>query len=134
MTGLTGFGVELDIYDNAACGDTSDDHVGIDDLSTCTQVAGMPTSLSEVDVSGSVDLADTHWHSADIAIASGSVTVTIDGKAVVADVPLTGFVTGAPYYVGFAGATGGLVLPDGGGGFRQEVKDVTITFPTPRCL
>ena len=29
MAGLTGFGVELDIFDNGDCGDTSDDHVGV---------------------------------------------------------------------------------------------------------
>jgi hypothetical protein len=40
-----------------------------------------------------------------------------------------------PYYFGFAGGTGGLVPADGGsGGYRQEVKNIVVTFPTPRCL
>ena len=50
------------------------------------------------------------------------------------NVPLTGLASGATYYIGFAGGTGGLELPDGGGGYRQEVKGVLVTFVTPRCL
>jgi hypothetical protein len=134
MAGLTGFGVELDIYDNAICGDTSGDHVGVDDLAICDQSEGTPTSLSEVDVTSTVDLGDTHWHTAIVAIDAGAVTLTIDGNVALTDVPLTGFQATAPYYIGFAGATGGLVLPDGGGGYRQEVKNVLVTFATARCL
>jgi hypothetical protein len=48
-------------------------------------------------------------------------------------VALSGFVANTPAYFGFGGATGGLVL-NGAGGYRSEVKNVVIVFPTPRCL
>ena len=135
MAGLSGFGVELDIFDNDVCGDTSNNHVGVDDLTICNAGAGTPTSLAEVDLAtATLDLGDAHWHAADIAIASGAVTLTIDGTVLLTSVPLTGLNAGAPYYLGFAGATGGLVAGDAGGGYRQEVKDVVIAFPTARCL
>ncbi|MGH7298246.1 MAG: lectin-like domain-containing protein, partial [Polyangiaceae bacterium] len=135
MTGLGGYGVELDIYDNAVCGDTSGDHVGVDDLSLCDPSEGTPTSLAETDVSATVDLADAHWHAAEITLAQGAVSVSVDGAVVESGVALPGLQVGAPYYFGFAAGTGGLVPAGGGpGGYRQEVKDVVITFPTPRCL
>jgi hypothetical protein len=134
MAGLTGFGVELDIFNNAYCSDTSNNHVGIDDLSICPDQAGMPTSLFETDVSSVLDLGDADWHSAEITVASGAISLSIDDRPLMSGVALTGVST-APYYLGFAGATGGLLADDGGpGGYRQEVKDVVITFPTPRCL
>jgi hypothetical protein len=135
MTGLTGYGVELDIQDNAVCGDTSSDHVGIDDLSVCPAKAGMPTSLFAADVTSTVDLADAKFHAAQLSLAKGALTVSIDGNTVVTDVKLPNLSIGTPYYFGFAGGTGNLLAADGGiGGYRQEVKDVVITFPTPRCL
>jgi Bacterial lectin len=134
MAGLTGFGVELDIFDNGDCGDTSDDHVGVDDLTICDVDNGTPTSLSELDVTSQLDLADTHWHAAEIALSSGEVTLSIDGTTMLSNVPLTGLDSNGTYYIGFAGGTGGLELPDGGGGYRQEVKGVLVTFATPRCL
>jgi hypothetical protein len=42
-------------------------------------------------------------------------------------VPLTGFTAGASYYYGFTGATGGLFE-------RHELRNIAITFPSPRCL
>jgi hypothetical protein len=135
MAGLEGFGVELDIYNNAVCGDTSGDHVGVDELSVCPADNGTPTSLFESDVSSVVDLGDTHWHTAVVTLVSGAVSLSIDGTSVINNVALSGLELGAPYYLGFAAGTGGLVAPDGGpGGYRHEVKNVTITFPTPRCL
>jgi hypothetical protein len=135
MAGLAGYGVELDIYDNAECGDTSNDHVGADSLTLCDAMEGTPTSLQEQDVSSMLDLADTHWHSALVTIASSLVTVAIDGTTVINHAALAGLQAGAPYYIGFAGGTGGLVTADGGsGGYRQEVRDIVVTFPTPQCL
>ena len=135
MTGLTGYGVELDIYDNATCGDDSGDHVGVDDLTLCHPEEGTPTSLAETDVTGTVDLADAHWHAAEITLSNGAVTVSIDGAVVGAAVTLPALQVGTPYFFGFAGGTGGLLQADGGsGGYRQEVRDVVMTFPTPRCL
>ena len=135
MTGLTGYGVELDIHDNATCGDTSDDHVGVDALTLCSASEGTPTSLAAQDVTADFDLADTHWHTAIVTLSGGQVGLSIDGTEVLSGVALTGFASGSAYTFGFTGGTGGLVLPDGGGGgYRQEVKNVSVTFPTPRCL
>jgi hypothetical protein len=133
MAGLAGFGVELDIFNNETCGDTSADHVGIDDLASCP--GGTPTSLYETDITSMLDLGDTHWHTADITLASGALSLAIDGSPLIGAVALPGFQASAPYYVGFTGATGGLAAADGGpGGYRQEVKNVVLTFPTPECL
>jgi hypothetical protein len=135
MTGLTGYGVELDIYDNAVCGDSNNDHVGIDDLSLCSAKEGTPTSLSTADVASTVDLADAKFHAAQVSLSSGAFTVSIDGNVVVTDVKLPNLQVGMPYYFGFAAGTGGLLAADGGtGGYRQEVRDVVLAFPTPRCL
>lgn len=129
MGGLGGYGVELDIYDNSQCGDTSDDHVGVDSLSACG--GGLPTSLFASDLTGAIDLADTEWHTATVSLAASAISVSVDTKAFARNVALTGFASGTPYYYGFSGATGG-VSPNGG--YQTEVKAVTITFPTPRCL
>jgi hypothetical protein len=135
MLGLAGYGIELDTYDNKTCGDVSADHVGVDSLSVCSPDAGFPTSLVSTDVTAIVDVGDAEWHEARVLLAKGAVSVSIDGHAIVTGQPLPGLQPGAPYYFGFTAATGGLHTPDGGpGGFRQEVNDVTITFPTARCL
>ena len=136
MTGLTGFGVELDLYDNAVCGDTNADHVGVDDLTLCDPGEGTPTSLfASGDLTSIVDLGDAHWHHADVTLAQGAISVSIDGNVAATGVALPNLQAGTPYYFGFAGGTGGLVQPDGSpGGYRQEVKNIVVTFPTPRCL
>lgn len=134
MGGLNGYGVELDIHNNGTCGDPSGDHVGVDALTLCDTANGTVTSLAAADATSTVDLADTHWHTAIFTLASGSMTVKIDGHVFLSGVTLNGLQLGAPYYFGFGGATGGLVQSDGTGGYRQEVKNVSITFPTPRCL
>ena len=66
-----------------------------------------------------------------MSLAAGAMSVSIDAKAVVQNVALTGFTSGTSYHYGFSGAAGG-VAPNGG--IRTEVKAVGITFPTPRCL
>jgi hypothetical protein len=135
MSGLAGYGVELDIWNNATCGDVSADHVGVDALSVCSPTEGTPTSLVSQDVTGVVDLADAQWHTAQITLANGAIGVTVDGHAIVKGQALPNLSPGAAYYFGFTAGTGGLRAADGGpGGYRQEVKNVTITFPTPRCL
>jgi hypothetical protein len=132
MGGLAGYGVEFDVYDNGKCGDGSDDHVGIDSLSACSSDGSLPTSLfASPDLTSTVNLADAQWHATTVTLAAGAMSVSIDSKAVASDVTLTGFTSGSPYYYGFTGATGGL---PGNGGIQTEVKAVSITFPTPRCL
>jgi Bacterial lectin len=129
MSGLTGFGAEFDIYDNGQCGDGNANHVGIDSLDDCG--SGLLTSLfASPDLTGTVTLSDAQWHTATVQLSSGTMSVTVDGHAV-AGILLQGFVPGTRYYYGFAGAIGG---GSGSLGMQTEVKGVTITFPTPRCL
>jgi hypothetical protein len=130
MTGLDGFGVELDVYDNGKCGDSNADHVGIDLLKDCG--SGMPTSLfASPDLTGTVTLDDGQWHTAGVALTAGAMSVTVDTHSVVSSVALTGFAAGTSYYYGFAGGIGG---GSGSLGAQTEVKAVTVTFPSPRCL
>lgn len=128
MGGLVGYGVELDVYNNSSCGDTSADHVGIDQLMLC---GALPTSISEADLTGTVDIGDAQWHTAIVQLAGYSMSVTIDGHTALTNVMLTSYVSGAQYFYGFSGGTGGGA---GNGGIQTEVKDVTITFPAPQCL
>ena len=135
MAGLTGYGVEFDIHNNGVCGDMSDDHVGVDTLTTCDTGAGTPNSVAATDITATVDVADTHWHTAIVTLKNGAASLSIDGTTFLSDVALPGLTLKEAYYLGFTGATGGLVpAGGGGGGFRQEVKNVTVTFPTPTCL
>ena len=131
MEGLDGLGVEFDIYNNSKCGDSNANHVGIDMLSNCA--SGQPTSLfasPNLSTLG-LNLFDANWHTATISLVGSSMTVTVDSQAAATNVQLTAFTSGTAYYYGFAGAIGG-----GGSslGAQTEVKDVTVTFPTPRCL
>jgi len=134
MVGLDGYAVELDIYDNGTCGDPSSDHVGIDSLALCDPNDVLPTSFAATDLTGTIDLGDASWHAVTVHLGSGAMTVTIDAMTVATAVSLAGFQPGTPYYFGFGGGTGQLVDSDGGGGYRTEVKNVAIKFPTPRCL
>jgi hypothetical protein len=129
MVGLDGFGVELDVYNNGKCGDDSPDHVGIDLLKDC---GGMPTSLfASPDLTGTVKLDDGQWHTAGVQLAAGAMSVSVDAHAVVSSVALTGFAAGTSYYYGFGGGIGG---GSGSLGAQTEVKAVTLSFPSPRCL
>jgi hypothetical protein len=136
LVGLSnGFAVELDTFNNQDCGDTSDDHVGVDSVASCAAASGQPTSLAAVDVTSQVDIADAQWHEAEITVNSGKITVTIDQAAVITNLAVTGIAPGPTYYLGVTGAVGALLLEDGGlNGYRQEFQNFTTTFPTPRCL
>jgi hypothetical protein len=130
MEGLDGFGVELDIYNNNKCGDSNGNHVGIDRLSNCA--SGQPTSLfASPDLTGTVTLDDANWHAAEVQLTAGTMTVRVDAHPVASGVALTGFAAGTSYYYGFAGGVGG---SSGSLGMQTEVKGVTVTFPSPRCL
>jgi hypothetical protein len=130
MSGLAGYGVEFDVYNNGQCGDSNANHVGIDKLTTCGN--GLLTSLfASPDLTGTVDLADANWHTATVHLVGDQISVTVDAHAVATNVTLTGFTTGTSYYYGFAGAIGG---GSGSLGMQTEVKAVSLTFPSPRCL
>jgi hypothetical protein len=129
MAGLTGYGVEFDVYNNNQCGDGNANHVGIDQLDTCGN--GLLTSLfASPDLTGTVNLSDAQWHTASVQLSNATMSVTVDGHAV-AGILLQGFVPGTRYYYGFAGAIGG---GSNNLGMQTEVKAVSVTFPSPRCL
>ncbi len=137
MLDLAGFGVEFDIFDNGLCGDFNDDHVAIDSLAFCNSQLNNPlpeTLAASGDLTSQVDLGDAQWHHAVATLQSGQMSVKIDSVQAIAGAAVPGLQVGSPYYFGFAGGTGALVGPDGSGGFRTEVRRVSIVFPTPRCL
>jgi hypothetical protein len=140
MATLTGYGVELDTFSNAnpatgsgGCGDSNGNHTSIDSLSPCTDFAGhfVPTKLaggSELALSTPpLHLADGLWHTAHVTLSHGQMSVTIDALSRAFLSALPAFVPGTLYYFGFAGGTGGFFS-------RQEVRNITITLPTPQCL
>jgi hypothetical protein len=59
------------------------------------------------------------------------MSVTVDAHAVATNITLSGFTAGTSYYYGFAGAIGG---GSSSLGMQTEVKAVSLTFPSPRCL
>jgi hypothetical protein len=132
---LNGYAVELDTYDNdtvnGACGESiNGDHVNIDTLTACTTVGGpVPSPVSSP---RAFTLVDGNWHRAHVQLASGQLSVTIsDGTgadvSLFTNVALPGFHAGDHYFFGFSGASGGITE-------RAELRNVTITFPSTRCL
>jgi hypothetical protein len=122
MAGLHGFGVEFDTYDDGQPCDVPADHVAVDSLAACGN--GFPTMLGSAAVP---KLSNSGFRSVRVQLSFGVVSVSLDGAAVLSDVPLPGFTPGQAYYFGFSGATGG-------GTDLHEVRNIVITFPTPRCL
>lgn len=132
---LSGYGVELDTYDNdnpnGACGETiNGDHVNIDTLASCATATNgsLPTPLAQAQY---FQLADGLWHTVQLHLAGGQLSVAIKTgttvKTLFTNVPLTGFNSGDAYFYGFSGATGGF-------GERAEVRNIAVQFPTSRCL
>jgi hypothetical protein len=131
---LTGYGVEFDTYDNdyptGRCGETiNGDHVNIDTLTPCSIGGGtVPTPLA---TPRAYTLSDGNWHTAMVHLANGQLSVSVQTggttTTLFTNVPLSGFAAGDSYYFGFAASTGGLSE-------RHEVKNVSVTFPSPRCL
>jgi len=126
MAGLGGFGVEIDTEANVACGDLTDNHIAIVNLAVpqgCNswQVSDLATSNSLP-----FALRNSGWHAMDIDWQNGHVEVALDHVPVLS-YTIGGFPSGYGYFIGFAAA----------GGFNadlHEVRNVRITFPTPRCL
>ncbi|HEY1953961.1 MAG TPA: hypothetical protein VGH28_00065, partial [Polyangiaceae bacterium] len=122
IAGLSGFGVELDTYDNEECMDDSSNHIAIDSLAACGD--GAPTSLLVNDAPG-FTLGDGAWHTVVVEIVSGAFTVTADNNGEVAAYTPTGWAN-ASYYLGFGAGTGGQTNV-------HEVRNVSVTFATPHC-
>ncbi|WP_437306558.1 L-type lectin-domain containing protein [Sorangium sp. So ce388] len=124
MAGLAGYGVELDTYDNFDCGDRDDNHVGVDDLTRSCEEGGLSSLSQGV---RSVALGDGAFHTARIDFDEGAVSVSIDGETLIQGFVIDGFPVGSTFFYGFAAGTGDAVA-------RQEIRNVSITFPAPRCL
>jgi hypothetical protein len=140
ITGLHGYGVELDIYNNGSCGDADNNHAGIDSLTSCgAQPTPIETSPNLNDGSapdhGIGDIGDGQWRTVVVTLSAGvmSVSVTDPTSGMPIAVPnlqsvaLPGYVAGTAYYLGFAAGTGGLAA-------QQEIRNVQITFPSTVCL
>ena len=122
-----GYAVEMDTYNNNFCGDSNANHIAVDALTTCNPgTTNIPTPIAvtpELVGAVGVNLADGGWHGLAVQLTSGAVSVQLDGHALLANVPLTGYVAGQSYYMGF------------GGGFGTAwVRNVSITFDAARCL
>jgi hypothetical protein len=132
MGGLDGYGVEIDVFNNGMCGDNDGNHIGVDALPSCTN--NMPTPLFVTTNLTNPDLGDAAWHTLTVKLKSSAISVSLDSSVIATSVALSGFAPGTQYFLGFAAATGGLVNGTGAGGETMEVRNVAITFPTPRCL
>ena len=80
--GLSGYGVEFDINDNYACGDVSDDQLGVNSLSNCPTGNPLPTSLFAADLTNIIDMADGTWHHSVVVLQSGAISVQVERLAV----------------------------------------------------
>lgn len=123
MAGLTGFGVEIDEYDNMACLDDSANHIAIDSLTACS--GGIPDSLV-VDDSPGITVADGNWHTMVVQVVNGAFTVTTDGTNDFASYTPGGWANGN-FFLGFAGGTGGE-------NNYHWVRNVSVSFQTPHCF
>lgn len=97
LTGLTGYAVAVDVYQNGEYADPAVPNIAIKKTS----------DLSNVATTGAIAaLIDGKEHTVRVRLASGSVTVSLDGADVLGPTALPGYV---PYsgYFGFAAATGG---------------------------
>jgi Bacterial lectin len=123
VSGLTGFAVEMDEYDNAECSDDNGNHIGIDALTTCGD--GPPTMLVYNDSPG-ITISDGAWHTVVVHVSGATFTVSADGADQFGGYAVTAFTIG-PWYVGFGGGTGGLAN-------YHRVRNVRATFTAgPRC-
>jgi len=129
MASFDGYGVELDTFNNGQCDNESDNHVAIDSLPgrNCPDGSGLlPVELVAND-SLPFALRNSGWHTAAISFNAGVVRVAVDGFSTIGATTLPGWTPGTAYYFGFTGAAGAF-------GDRHEVRNVRMTFPSPRCL
>ena len=122
MTGLNGFGVEIDEYNNGECLDSNGNHIGIDILGGC--MTAFPNTLV-VDNSPGFTVTDGNWHTMIVAVVNGAFGVTADGASLFSAYTPAGWTNG-PYYVGFGASTGGQFN-------YHRVRNVSVTFAAPRC-
>lgn len=130
MSGLSGYGVELDIHKDGCGGDPLAIHVGIDDLSqVCGSMNGVQKSMFTAPVNVP-KLLDGDFHSMEIVFDNGTVSVAVEGTTVIPGFAIPGFPVGQPFYYGFGGSTGLVMMAP----VTEVIKDVKVTFPNPQCL
>src|SRR5262249_7442598 len=73
MSGLTGFGVEIDTYRNDnACSENDNNHTGVDVLTPCSSNADVPTPIavsSNLSTLYGYDLGDNTWRTCVVHMA-----------------------------------------------------------------
>jgi hypothetical protein len=74
-----------------------------------------------------VNVRNGAWHLEEVQLSNGTLTAKVDGQIVIDSYALPGFVSGGSYHYGFGGGTGWLTD-------RHEIRNVLVTFPSPRCL
>ena len=126
VVGLDGWAVELDVFNNNTCMDANGNHVGVDTLAVCDMAVGTPNPLA---VSGDLpfDVVDNVWHPMAITVDRGSVRVSVEGRMQISGVQLPGLTSTTQYWMGFGAGTGDLAA-------RHDVRNVRVTYPSPRCL
>jgi CSLREA domain-containing protein len=137
--GLTGYGMGLNIFDSGPCTPGDSNYAGIYQLSPCSTNAGVSTPIaSSGDLYTAVgDIGDGTWRTATIEFSSGqmSVAITPSGGGIPVNIPnlqnvtLPGFTSGTSYYFGFSAGTGSSSLYS-----SAQIENVSVTFPTARCL
>ncbi len=123
VAGLTGFGLEMDEYNNAECLDDTANHIAIDSLTSCGD--GVPTSLV-VNDAPNITVADGNWHTMVVHASGANFTVSADGVDQFGSYAPAGFTSG-PWYFGFGAGTGGLANV-------HLVRNVSAKFAAPRCF
>jgi hypothetical protein len=146
VLGLTGYAVELDIFDSGTCDPGDGNHAGIDLLSPCSGNTGIPSPIAtsgdlytpvSAGDNGVGDIGDGQWRTAAVALGSGLLSVSITDPSTgnpvavpsLQGVALPGFVSGTQYYFGFGGGSG-----SNGMASRQEIRNVAIVFGSRHCL
>ena len=126
VTGLNGYGIELDTFDNnQSCTDPGNNHAAVVSLAQCG-MEGVPTALMTYPTLP-FNLNDGQWHVMNVSIANSAMSMSLDSVPIASQVALPNFAPGTPYFVGF-GAAAGLQFD------RHEVRNITLTVPTVRCM
>jgi hypothetical protein len=128
LAGVHGFGFEIDTYGNVECSDGASNHVGVDDLLGCQEGgSGIVPRTLMTPVSLSVVVRNSGWHRCTVEVVSGVVTMKVDAISFINNFAVPGLDDSTPYYFAFGAGTGG-------SSDRHEIRNVSISLPTPQCL
>lgn len=97
IQGLTGFGVAIDVYQNAEYGDPATPNISIKNTVDMATIAATAANMT---------LIDGNAHAIRVRLANGAVTVFLDGAEAIPTTALPGY---TPYsgFWGFGAGTGG---------------------------